>query len=145
MSDKKAFRCKNCGFLHTVGDAGENEYPHSCRVCGKGVTHSMLHHEIDQMIAKNDHQGLAKLAGQVQRKEINVNDQTKTVYPDNWEILADASPARLKELGLAKDQVEAPPQKMMSTDPKRVVGRPFRVFTNEAIKAEKESKSVKKE
>lgn len=35
--DKKAFRCKNCGFLETSAQAGENATPHACPGCGCGV------------------------------------------------------------------------------------------------------------
>lgn len=35
---KAAFRCKNCGRLHTSDDAAESQHPHSCRVCGAGVS-----------------------------------------------------------------------------------------------------------
>lgn len=34
---KYAFRCNNCGFLEQPEHAGENDFPASCRVCGKGV------------------------------------------------------------------------------------------------------------
>ncbi len=33
-----AFRCKQCGHLHTSDDAGEATHPHACRVCGGGVS-----------------------------------------------------------------------------------------------------------
>jgi len=34
---KFAFRCRNCGHLHTADHAGDNDVPHACCVCGKGV------------------------------------------------------------------------------------------------------------
>jgi hypothetical protein len=37
MSRKVAFRCKNCGFLESPGNAGESDVPHACRACGHGV------------------------------------------------------------------------------------------------------------
>lgn len=33
-----AFRCKNCGRLEHGDNAGENVVPHSCTVCGHGVS-----------------------------------------------------------------------------------------------------------
>lgn len=33
-----AFRCKNCGRLHTSDDAAEASHPHACQVCGAGVS-----------------------------------------------------------------------------------------------------------
>lgn len=35
---KVAFRCNSCGRLHTCDDAAEAPHPHSCRLCGNGVT-----------------------------------------------------------------------------------------------------------
>lgn len=39
----------------------------------------------------------------------------KALDPENWEVLADAPPERLEELGLASQHVEqhAPPQRLM--------------------------------
>jgi hypothetical protein len=67
-----AFRCKNCGHLHSAEYAGECELPHACAVCDAGVTWTS--------------RGI------------------KSFDPSVWEVLADAKPERLKELGLtAKD------------------------------------------
>lgn len=74
MHEVKAFRCNGCGFLEVSDHAAEDEKPHACRVCGKGV--------------KFTEQGI------------------KTFQPDNWEVLADAAPERLTELGLTPAQVE---------------------------------------
>jgi hypothetical protein len=38
MADKFAFRCKNCGRLHTSEAAAEALHPHACCVCGSGVS-----------------------------------------------------------------------------------------------------------
>ena len=37
MSNKYAFRCKNCGRLHTSDDAAEASHPHCCKVCSSGI------------------------------------------------------------------------------------------------------------
>lgn len=37
MSQKYAFRCRNCGHLEEAGQAGERSVPAACRVCGHGV------------------------------------------------------------------------------------------------------------
>lgn len=146
MSEKYTFRCNNCGTLkNTIEDCGDNDFPHSCRVCGKGVTHSDLHHEIDRTLAQNDPKALQDLADRIQAKQIDVNDQTKTVYPANWELLSEATPARLKELGLKADQVQAVPKKQAATgsEPQKVIGRPFRVFTEEKVDGKEGAKAVK--
>lgn len=71
---KNAFRCKNCGRLHTSDDAAESAHPHACCVCDAGV--------------RFDTRG------------------KKTPDPSNWEVLADATPKRLSELGLTTEDVE---------------------------------------
>lgn len=146
MARKYAFRCKNCGHLMSAGTAGENQFPHACSVCGKGVTHSELHHEIDRALARRDSDGLDKIADKIQNRQIDVNDQTKTVYPSNWEILEEVTPARLKELGLTKDEVEAPPPEAQAApgeESQKVVGRPFRVFAEEGVSGKEGTKAVK--
>lgn len=135
---KHAFRCKNCGFLHTSDEAGEADHPHSCRVCGKGVTHSAVHHEIDQLISKGDVNGMQNLANRVKNREIDLNDQTKTIYPDNWEILADCKPERLAELGLKSEHVE---KHVPKDGPKGRVPRNIRVFTEDGAGITKQNLS----
>ena len=35
---KPAFRCRNCSHLESAAQAGESTVPHSCSVCGEGVS-----------------------------------------------------------------------------------------------------------
>lgn len=79
-----AFRCKTCGRLEEAHHAGEQTSPSSCRVCGNGGHRS----------------GPPSLPGKPEHRPY-VTD------PSNWEILADATPERLAELGLSKDKVVA--------------------------------------
>jgi hypothetical protein len=73
---KYAFRCKNCGRLETSDQAAECSHPHACRVCGDGIRYDSRTGKKTPMLG------------------------------DNWEVLADASPGRLAEIGLSPDQVE---------------------------------------
>ena len=75
-----AFRCRNCGHLEGTEHAGENPIPGACHVCGKGVSYH-FDGTISHWLSE----------------------------PDNWEILADAKPGRLKELGLEEGDVYAHP------------------------------------
>ena len=98
-----AFRCKHCGHLHTSNDAAEAPHPHACKVCGAGVTfgnqHSVLAREIiDPKLTQKQRTEMVKKFSQTATN--------KTVQPDNWEVLADATDERLKELGLTKADVE---------------------------------------
>ncbi len=74
-----AFRCKNCGCLETAAQAGESSHPHACRVCGKGVTHT-----VDPR------------SGAI----------TKTFQPENWEALCECTPEQLEQIGISADQVD---------------------------------------
>lgn len=65
-----AFRCRNCDRLVEAEHAGDNEVPHSCPTCGKGV-----HFEID--------------AG---------GNPVKILDPDNWIVLSDLSAAELSPI-----------------------------------------------
>lgn len=64
---KYAFRCRNCNSLEPAALAGERDVPIKCPTCGAGVKW-----EID--------------AG---------GNPIKTELPENWEVLADATPERL--------------------------------------------------
>ena len=37
MTNKVAFKCRNCGCLEIAANAGELNHPTACRICGKGV------------------------------------------------------------------------------------------------------------
>jgi DNA-directed RNA polymerase subunit RPC12/RpoP len=108
-----AFRCKNCGRLHEAEHAGENDRPYACRVCGAGVIfqHAELTRQLKESLTNKD-----APAGEA----LNIADQIartppgmKTLDPDNWEVLAEATPERLQELGLAPQHItqHAPRQK----------------------------------
>ena len=72
---KVAFRCKNCGRLHTSDSASEALHPHACEVCGCGVS-------------------------------FHPRTGVKTIDPDNWEHLHEATHERLAELGITHEHVE---------------------------------------
>jgi hypothetical protein len=100
MSDRFAFRCRACGRLHTSDHAAEGETPHACSVCGAGV---VFRHA--ELAAKLTEPGadVPALAAEIAR----CDPATKRLDPGNWEVLADAPPERLAELGLASEQVAA--------------------------------------
>jgi hypothetical protein len=99
---KKAWRCKQCGFLEVSDAAAEAEHPHACRVCGGGVVFDM--HAI---AAKLLTPGITpKETAEIVQAMLKTSPASKTIHKDNWEVLADATPTRLKELGLEAGQVE---------------------------------------
>lgn len=67
-----AFRCRNCGHFETAAQAGDNPVPAACSICDKGVWYHWDGSSLAHWVAD----------------------------PANWEVLADASPERLAELGL---------------------------------------------
>jgi hypothetical protein len=98
MAETFAFRCKSCGRLETSDHAAEGEVPHACRVCGAGVV--FRHAELAAMLTQEG-ADIPALAADIAR----CDPATKRLVPDNWEVLADAPPERLAELGLAPEQV----------------------------------------
>jgi hypothetical protein len=101
MSEERlAFRCKNCGRLETSDHAAEGEFPHACRVCGAGVV--FRHAELAAMLTEPG-ADVPALAAEIAR----CDPATKRLVPENWEVLADAPPERLAELGLTPEQVAA--------------------------------------
>jgi hypothetical protein len=96
-----AFRCKVCGRLHEAGHAGDNELPHACQVCGAGVV--FRHAELAEELKKP---GLTPERIVAIANEIGKCDPaSKRLVPENWEVLADATPQRLQELGLTPEVV----------------------------------------
>jgi hypothetical protein len=95
-----AFRCKNCGRLHTSDHAAELDHPAACAVCGKGVV--FRHAELAAQLTEPG-ADIPALAAEIAK----CDPATKRLDPDNWEALADAPPERLQELGLTPEQVEA--------------------------------------
>lgn len=97
-----AFKCCKCGRLHEAAHAGEACVPHACQVCGSGVTHTDLQRQVHEAVntGKVDEFMKRLAAGQVS------HGPDKKLHPDNWEVLADATPERLMELDLTADQVE---------------------------------------
>jgi hypothetical protein len=98
--ERFAFRCKNCGRLETSDHAAEGEFPHACRACGAGV---VFRHA--ELAAKLTEPGadVPALAAEIAK----CDPATKRLVPDNWEVLADATPDRMAELGLTPGQVTA--------------------------------------
>lgn len=100
MHHPVAFRCKNCGHFARAESAGENLRPHACQVCDSGVRHNPTTQDI---AAKMQQPGadLAALAGQLK----GLRQDHKELDPDNWEVLDECTPERLKELGLERKDV----------------------------------------
>lgn len=93
-----AFRCKTCGHLEHAGHAGENAVPHACSVCGAGISYGPEKQKMEHIISEaGKGRNPAELMEELRRLLANPN---KAADPDNWEVLADAPPERLKELGL---------------------------------------------
>ena len=88
------------------------KYAFRCNKCGR------LH--TSEEAAEAAHPGSCRVCGAGVKFEPN---GTKTLDKDNWEILADAKPKRLTELGLSKDQVEQHKQwvRKVNSDPERNV------------------------
>lgn len=108
MSEQKAFRCKKCGHLVHAEHAGENLLPHSCPVCKAGVSQP-----IDQASKGRHDEIMAKLVKidtpQLEREKLVAElvnlPREKVYHPDNWEVLSECKPERLKELGLEPEHV----------------------------------------
>lgn len=96
-----AFRCKNCGHLHAADAAGQHAHPHACAVCGAGVHFTK---EPDKLIAELS-QASSIDPKLYARFETGVPGTYKIVDPAPWEVLADATPERLTELGLTTEEV----------------------------------------
>jgi len=111
----KSFRCRSCGFLETSGQAAHDHFPHACPVCSRGVEFGP---SLDAILARahlEPHRAaLAGVQADVQhdpgKRLLNISlpghPSFKFFHHENWEVLADATPERLAELGLTPDQVE---------------------------------------
>lgn len=97
-----AFRCKNCGHLHSSEAACEADHPHACCVCGAGVTFGVGHEDFATAIVDPN---LTQEQRVEMCKKLTSQATTKTVQADNWEVLHDATDERLTELELTRDQV----------------------------------------
>lgn len=103
---KHAFSCRHCGHLHPVESAGESVHPHACAVCGWGVTLNPEVQRIARELAKPDCTSAKRIELANELIVLAANSApNKEFHTDNWEVLADADPKRLKELGLGKDDV----------------------------------------
>ena len=102
MAEQKyAFRCKHCGHLLHAGAAGELTHPKACPVCGRGVY--WRHHEIaDALAGAKDEAERKQYVSELRDLKVGAHRH----LPDNWEVLADATPGRLEEIGLTATQVE---------------------------------------
>lgn len=95
-----AFRCKTCGYICQAEHAGENDVPHACQVCGGGITHSPTVEKLAAELARPDISTERRIAIAAELSIAARGQEVKTWQPDNWEILAEATPERLKELGV---------------------------------------------
>lgn len=103
MSDTVySFRCKTCGRLATSDDAASAPHPHACCVCGSGVV--FKHHDLLDELIKQAH-GSQRFSELVQELR-QCDPATKRLVADNWEVLADCTPERLKELDLTPERVK---------------------------------------
>jgi hypothetical protein len=109
MTTKYAFRClgkmadgSDCGHLHTSGHAGEHHHPHSCVVCRGGVEFEV--HRLARLL--RDPSLTPAQVADIATRILTADPAHKTLYESHWEVLAKATPGRLKELGLTADQVE---------------------------------------
>jgi hypothetical protein len=100
MSTHKAFRCKNCGHLEGADNAGEQPHPTACRVCGSGITLLPTVVALAAELAKPDCTPERRKAIAAELLLASRQPGARTIHPENWEILADATPERLAELGL---------------------------------------------
>jgi hypothetical protein len=100
-----AFRCKNCGRLHTSDDAAEAEHPHACTVCGGGVVFNEKIQQLSRELAdpKLTLERRLAIATEIAAAAKAV---TKTIQPDNWDILHTMNPEQLKLHGLEPHHVE---------------------------------------
>lgn len=101
-----AFRCKTCGRLEHAEHAGENLLPHACSVCGSGVKHAPAVEAIAEELGKPDLTAERRLQLAAELSSIaKAGPGAKTYDSDNWEVLADATPERLTELGIPHNKV----------------------------------------
>lgn len=101
-----AFRCRNCGRLETADHAGESAVPFACRNCGAGVTLNPRTKALAQELADPNlpTERRVAIANELTRLA-QTGDNDKLLHPDNWEVLADATPERLGELGIHQNRV----------------------------------------
>jgi hypothetical protein len=102
FKDKPAFRCRSCGHLEGADSAGEGLVPTACSVCDAGVDHDPEGRKMMQELAdpKTDPARRQELLRSLTNRR-PVSPADKRLVPENWEVLADCDPRRLKELGLA--------------------------------------------
>lgn len=100
FTDKPAFRCKACGHLEAAEHAGEHDLPHACSVCGSGVCLSPRTKALADELASPNCTAERRMAIAAQLGKIQSGTEAKEFDPANWEVLADCTPDRLKELGL---------------------------------------------
>lgn len=94
-----SFRCRKCGHFEPSGHAAESPQPHACSVCGGGVVFTA---EPVKVLAELK----AKYPDHNFKEYPVVPGIKKIIDHTNWEILHDATDARLEELGLKREQVE---------------------------------------
>lgn len=101
-----AFRCKNCGRLESPDNAGECEHPHSCTVCGAGVTLNPKTKALAGELADPNTTIERRTAIAAELLKLSTTgDNEKKIHADNWEHLCEATDERLVELGLSRNDV----------------------------------------
>lgn len=111
--EKFGFVCNGCGKLMHACHAGENQVPHSCSNCGKGIHigyDPMRFHEImESMIPKGKSLTPAEVTAVSKKihEKIAALPTERKCFPDNFTVLAKCQPEELKAYGLTSDQVEA--------------------------------------
>jgi len=98
--DKPAFRCKSCGHLEAAEHAGDHAVPHACSVCGAGVCLSPRTKKIADELASPNCSVERRQALAAELAKLQPGTETKEFDPANWEVLADCTPERLKEIGV---------------------------------------------
>lgn len=106
FQDKASFRCKNCGHIEGPEHAGENDLPHGCSVCGAGVVLNPRTKALSAELANpaTKRERITEIATELGKLAVS-GENAKLLEADNWEILADAPKAKLKEYGLESHQV----------------------------------------
>lgn len=115
-----AFRCKRCGHFITSEHAGENLLPHACSACSGGVSEVISadnKKRCDAIIAKLGKADTPDAERLSLAMKLSRLPREKVYHSDNWEVLADVTPERLKELELEDHHVVAHAPEVV-TEPK---------------------------
>jgi hypothetical protein len=106
---RASFRCRNCGHLVHSGHAGERSHPRSCPVCKEGLVFGASREDIKAKRPDIFPEPAAKPGESPRWHKVTVAPGVELhhySHHENWEVLADATPERLVELGLTAAEVE---------------------------------------